>query len=110
VAVWPAQMVGELTVTNGKGFTVIVFIAVLVHPLTLVPVTVYVVVTVGENATPFVTPPDQVYVDAPEPLNVVDPPMQIIEFVAMAVIVGVGFTVTATVLVPVHPKAVPLKV
>jgi hypothetical protein len=35
-------------VTTGKGFTVTVTVAVEVHPKELVPVTVYVVVTVGD--------------------------------------------------------------
>ena len=55
----PAQTVDELavTVTVGRGFTVIVFVALVEHPLAVVPVTVYVVVDVGTNPTPSVTPP-----------------------------------------------------
>ena len=56
----PAQMLPLLTATTGNGFTVTILVAVLLQPLLLVPVTVYVAVTVGENATPLVTPPVQV--------------------------------------------------
>jgi hypothetical protein len=104
VAVCPAQMVGELTVTTGKGFTVMVFTAVLVHPLTLVPVTVYVVVTVGEiKIDEPMAPVFQVYVLAPLAVKVVVLPKQIIEFVAVTVIVGGGFTVIVFTAVFVHP-------
>ena len=49
----PTQMeVGEAdTVTDGSGLTVMVTVAVLVHPAEEVPVTVYVVVTVGVAVT-----------------------------------------------------------
>ena len=56
----PAQMIeGEAVTGVGAGvtFTVIVIELVLVHPEALVPVTVYVVVANGLNATPSVTPP-----------------------------------------------------
>lgn len=48
----PAQIVTEVgeTVTLGEAFTVIVDVAVFVQPLA-VPVTVYVVVVVGEAVT-----------------------------------------------------------
>lgn len=38
-------------VTVGEGFTVMVRVAVLVQPLAAVPMTVYVVVVVGETVT-----------------------------------------------------------
>jgi hypothetical protein len=46
----PGQIAGAegLTVIVGNGFTVTVTVAVLVQPAALVPVTVYVVVTVGD--------------------------------------------------------------
>ena len=49
----PGQIAGAdgVTVIVGLGFTVTVTVAVFVHPLTAVPVTVYVVVTVGDAVT-----------------------------------------------------------
>ena len=82
-----------LAVTVGIGLTVIDLTAVLVHPNAEVEVKVYVPVTVGENATPFVIPPVQVYVDAPPPVNVVLPPKQITEFVTATINVGFGLMV-----------------
>jgi hypothetical protein len=45
----------------------------------------------------------QLYVFAPVPVSVVLPPVQMEGLAAVAVIVGVGFTVTTAVLVVVHP-------
>ena len=45
------QIVELFTATGGKGFTVIVAVAVFVHPLASVPVTVYIVVAVGAPVT-----------------------------------------------------------
>ena len=51
-------MVGvDVAVTVGNAFTVIILLAVFTQPLASVPVTVYVVVVVGANAVPLVTPP-----------------------------------------------------
>jgi hypothetical protein len=53
VTLLPVQMLvleAEM-VTVGEGFTVMVRVAVFVHPLAEVPVTVYVVVVVGETVT-----------------------------------------------------------
>ena len=47
----PAQMVIGAHVTVGKGLTVTVTVAVPTHPLTEVPVTVYVVVAAGVAVT-----------------------------------------------------------
>ena len=47
------------------------------QPTADVPVTVYVVVVDGANATPFVTPLFHVYVEAPEPESVTEAPIQI---------------------------------
>src|SRR5687768_14105763 len=83
--------------TTGKEFTVTETVArlVLVQPVRVfVPTTVYVVVAVGENATPFVPMGDQVKVSAPPPFRVVVFPKQITEFVVEAVTTGKGFTVT----------------
>ena len=60
VTLLPVQMeeLEAFAVTVGSGFTVIVFVAVAVHPLAFVPVTVYVVVVAGvtENAAPLWLP------------------------------------------------------
>jgi hypothetical protein len=47
----PAHIVAEGTVTVGVGFTVIVAVAVVVHPAAEVPVMVYAVVEVGFAVT-----------------------------------------------------------
>ena len=81
--------------TVGGVFTVIVLTAVFVQPVAaLVPVTVYVVVIVGVNATPSVTPPVQVNVLAPVPFKVTELPLQITEPDVVDETVGFGFTVT----------------
>ena len=59
VAVCPSQMVGELTVTTGNGFTVTVATAVDVQP-SVVPVTVYDVVVSGDAVFVPLTPAVQV--------------------------------------------------
>ena len=59
VAVCPSQMVGELTVTTGNGFTVTVATAVDVQP-SVVPVTVYDVVVSGDAVLVPLTPAVQV--------------------------------------------------
>ena len=55
VTLLPAQIVvvDEVAVTVGEVFTVMVRVAVLVHPFAAVPVTVYVVLLVGETVTGF---------------------------------------------------------
>lgn len=65
---------------------------------------------VGEKATPFEIPLDHVYVDAPVAINEVEPLAQITEFDAVTEIVGFGFTITETVLVPVQPAVDPFNV
>ncbi len=67
------------------------------HPFASVPVTVYVVVEVGETecVAPEPNPLSQVYVEPPVAVSVVDAPLQIVTSV-LAVIVGNGFTVTVT--------------
>jgi hypothetical protein len=73
----------------------------------LVPVTVYVVVEVGDTVLlePLPKPPDQLYVLAPLALIVELLPVHMDVGLADAVTVGNGFTVTLTVAVPVHPAA-----
>ena len=75
------------------------------HPFAFVPVTVYVVVDVGINPTPFVIPPDQTYDVAPLPDNVTDDPAHTVLELAVTVTVGNGFTVIVFVVVLVHPLA-----
>jgi hypothetical protein len=92
-----------LIVMAGKGFKVIVFDAVFVQPLPSVPVTVYVAVVVGINATPSLTPLVHVYELAPPPVSVTDAPLQITVAVAFAVTVGSEFTVIALLVEFEHP-------
>ena len=79
---------------TGNGLTVMVMVAVLVQPFTLVPVTVYIVVVSGETITeePVKDPGCQVYVLAPVQDNVVGVPAQIIEADAEVVNEGTGKT------------------
>ena len=96
----PAQIVelDAVAVTVGVGVTVTVIVAVFVHPALNVPVTVYVVVAAGETTTdvPLRFPGCQVYVVAPAPVSVVDPPEQIELLVALTVTFGAAATVTVT--------------
>ncbi len=90
--------------TVGNGFTVTLTVAVLVHP-DAVPVTVYVVVPVGDTVLELPPPKlcDQLYVFAPFAVNTEVSPLHIAAGLAVAVTDGNGFTVTLTVAVPVHP-------
>ena len=103
----PAQIVALVVVVLivGKVFTVTVTCAVLEQPPGAVPVTVYVVVVVGETVTvvPLRLPGFHTYVDAPLPVSVVLDPLQIVEVLAEAVTVGRPVTVTVTLLVFVQP-------
>jgi hypothetical protein len=92
-------------------FTVTVTVAVLLHP-DVVPVTVYVVVVVGETFTGFEDPNPslQVYEVPPDAVKELVPPLQILVGKAEAVIVGIGFTFTVTVAVLLHPDVVPVTV
>lgn len=108
----PLQIVVEAgeTVIVGVAFTVTVTVAVFVHPFASVPVIVYVVVVVGFAVTlaPVVDdkPVDglQLYVEAPPAVSDVLAPLQIVTD-GETVTVGLGFTVTITVAVFVHPFA-----
>lgn len=97
----PAQMVvlEAVVVTVGNGLTVMVRVAVFVQPAADVPVTVYVVVVVGDTFTeaPVKLPGIQAYVDAPLPVRVVELPEQMVVLVAVVVTVGAGFTVITSV-------------
>lgn len=100
----------ELTV--GNGFTVTVMVAVFVQPVNPVPVTVYVVVASGTNATPFVTPPVHVYAMPPMPLSVTEFPAHTGPAGdCTALMFGAGSTVIVMVDVPVQPfPSVPVTV
>jgi len=107
VVLCPEHIVAGLAdaVTDGNGFTVTLTVAVPVHPAALVPVTVYVVVLVGDTVLELPVPRlcDQLYVLAPFAVNVVLCPEHIVAGLAVAATDGNGFTVTLTVAVPVHP-------
>src|SRR5947207_10400439 len=113
----PSQIVAEATVTTGRGFTFTVTCVDAVHPLTSVPVTVYVVVEVGLAVTgePVVelSAVDGVhkYVVAPLAVSVaVCCPTQIAGGGA-TVTTGRGFTFTVTCVDAVHPfTSVPVTV
>jgi hypothetical protein len=107
--VLPTQIVptAAVAVTDGNAFTLTVTVAVFTQPLALVPVTVYVVVVVGDTVTdePDKLPGFHTYVDAPLALNEVLPPTQIAEFAELAVTVGNGLTVMVRVAVFTQPLA-----
>ena len=88
----------------GNTFTITVSVSAAQTPFT--PITEYVVVIVGETATvaPVKLPGIQVYVNAPDELNVVESPLQIILGEAAAVTVGLVYTTIVTVVEPVHPN------
>jgi hypothetical protein len=113
----PKEEDGVIVPPAGLAFTVIVTVAVLVHPFPAVPVTVYVVVVVGFAVT--VAPVVEDKPVAGLQLNVVAPlavsetllPVHIVAEEGDTVIVGCGFTVTVTVAVFVHPfPSVPVTV
>ena len=97
-----------VAVTDGNGFTVTLTVAVPEHPSDVIPVTVYVVVPVGDTVLELPLPKlcDQLYVFAPLAVSTEVAPLHIAAGLAVAVTVGNGFTVTLTVAVPVHPAVV----
>ena len=95
----------------GVGLTNNDTVATAVHPETLVPVTVYPVVVIGEtDIVAVVAPVFHKYVEAPLPVKTALAPGHIAVGLATAVIVGLGFTKTDTVIDPVHPAVVPVTV
>jgi hypothetical protein len=90
--------------TFGAGFTEMETVAVFEHPLTSVPVTVYVVFAVGLTVTeaPLKLPGIQLYVLAPDAVSVAGEPWQIIPLDAVAVRTIGGATFTNTVSVAVQ--------
>lgn len=111
----PAQIVAvPLAVTVGTGFTVTITVFVFEQP-EVVPVTVYVVVALGESdglaiaglLTPVVGL--QLYVDAPLAVTVADEPAQMLGLPDVFTF-GNGVTDTGTVAVAEHPRDVPVTV
>jgi hypothetical protein len=114
VTVLPEQMVvvEEDALTTGDGFTLITCVAVPLQPL-LVPVTVYVVIAVGETLTvaPVSEPGIHVYVVAPVAVMATELPLQMVVVGEDTLTVGVGLTVIVRVAVLVQPfAAVPVTV
>ena len=68
------------------------------------------VVLEGVNGTLLITPPVQLYLDAPLPVRVSLSPAQILLELAVAVTGGSGLAVIATVLVVAQPLAFPVAV
>jgi hypothetical protein len=99
----------ELAVTVGNGLTVTPTVAVFTQPLAFVPVTVYVVLVVGDTVTdePDKLPGVQTYVLAPPPVNAVEPPIQIALFAEAAVTVGNGLMVNKNVVGELVPQVLP---
>jgi hypothetical protein len=99
------QVVGLLTVINGRGFTTISKVFVFKQPNADVPLTVYVVFDPGDklNAEPTRLPVLVVYVKAPEYNTLALFPKQIAVGDTIAVTVGKGLTVINTVFVFEHP-------
>jgi hypothetical protein len=97
-------------VTVGVGVTINVTVAVEVQPMPLAPVKVYVVVEPGVTVTlaPVSAPGFQVYEVAPLPVKVAELPLQIAVGELAALTVGIGFTVSITVLVAEQPAVVPV--
>ena len=92
--------------TVGSVFTTIVFVAVFVHPLAFVAVTVYVVVTLGDTVgDPVKLPGCHVYVVPPVALNCEEPPTHIDDGVAVVLMDGKAFTTTVIVAVFEQPLA-----
>jgi hypothetical protein len=107
----PVQIEGAVGVTDtvNEGVTVTVTVVVDEQPDPSIPVTVYVVVVAGFAVTvaPVVALRPvaglQVYVTAPEAVNVVEPPVQIVGFAGVTAS-DVLPTFTVTVPVPVQPS------
>jgi len=118
IPVPPIQIFAEggvmVTVRDEPTTTLTVWVPV--QPAALVPVTVYVVVTPGLAITVAPVVPlnpvagAHVYVDALEAVSDTFPPVQIDGAAGETDTTGAGFTVTATVEVPVHPAVLPVTV
>ena len=93
--------------TTGNGLTVTVDTAVALQP-SVVPVTVYDVVVIGDTVLVPLTPAVQLYVVAPFGIKVAVCPSQMVG--ELTVTTGNGFTVTVDIAVAVHPNVVPVTV
>jgi hypothetical protein len=99
VVLVPLQtVVIPLMTARGSGFTVTVAVSLSVQPLLFVTVTVYVVAEAGDTLTTILlpSPPDQVYVLAPEAVRVVLAPLHI-DVAPLITAVGSGFTTTVAI-------------
>lgn len=118
VVVDPLQIANVPAVATivGDAFTVNEPVPVPVQPAALIPVTVYMVVTVGLAVTGVPVDADrlvagaQLYVAAPDAVMVELVPLHIAAGDGVTVSTGIGFTVTVTVAVVTHPGAVPVTV
>ena len=110
----PPKQIEALAGVNtivGVGLTNKDTVATAVHPETLVPVTVYPVVVIGEtDIVAVVAPVFHKYVEAPLAVKTALPPGQIEVGLALAVTTGSGFTKTDTVGEPLHPAVIPVTV
>lgn len=86
-------------------------VKLVVHPFAAVPTRVSVLLIVGTKATPLFIPPDQLYIDAPDPVRVTDVPEQIVEDGDTLILrFGRALTVIVTVLALEQPFDVPVTV
>jgi hypothetical protein len=104
----PEQTVDDaaLAVTVGSGFTITLTVAVFTQPFASVPVTVSVVIVVGETVSVAAVPPElHAYVEAPDAVSTSLLPVQIAEEAAVAVTVGSGLIVNEKVAGALLPHA-----
>jgi hypothetical protein len=104
----PTQIIeGAATMfTLGAALTFTVIDSLVEQPLEFVPVTVYVVVTLGlTEILALVAPVFHEKLDAPEAVSVADAPAQIVELDALTERLGEAFTTTVTLEVAEQPLA-----
>jgi hypothetical protein len=106
---FPVQTVpGPAMVKTGFGYTFTAIVAEFVQPFTLLPVKVYTWLELGVNATPELTPFDQIKLLPPKPVNITELPSQINVLEALMPMLGKGVTAMDLLALPTHPfKAVP---
>jgi hypothetical protein len=104
----PTQIIdGAATMfTLGDALTFTVIDSLTEHPFEFVPVTVYVVVTLGlTEMLALVAPVFHEKLDAPEAVSVADAPAQIVELDALTERLGDALTNTVTLVETEHPLA-----